>query len=167
MKSLNQQVDQYTALLRQGDLQVAYRGILEFMGKLRSDFAGSGTMFEVGGSLYQGYMDMTYFSLSNRLLKERALKIAIVYLHPKKAFEAWLSARNRTVLGQYRALFADEILDELEVFHDETNEDAVLECLLTDSPDFDRQDALSALLGRKTEAFISAIEKLILNLPTP
>ncbi len=56
------------------------------------------------------------------------------------------------------------VLDEVEVFHDEDNPDAVLECLLTGSPDFDHQNKLIADLISGTETFIEAVEKIISNL---
>jgi hypothetical protein len=165
MKTLNQRIDSYTDLVRQGEVRAAYKGIMDFMGQLRAAFAANDSEVLVGGSLYQGYLDITYFSLTTDLLKEKGLKVAVVYLHDKKAFEAWLSARNRTILAQYRPIFDDMILDESEVFHDETNEDAVLECLLTDSPDFDRPDELMAELIGGTEMFITAVQKIIAKVP--
>ena len=165
MKTLNQQIDSYTGLVQQGDVRAAYKGIMEFMGQLRAAFTATDSDITVGGSLYQGYLDMTYFSLNTNLLRERGLKVAVVYLHDKKAFEAWLSARNRTILARYRPIFDDMILDEIEVFHDETNEDAVLESLLTDAPDFDRQDKLMAELISGTEKFTAAVQKIISKLP--
>ena len=165
MKRLNQKIDAYTDLVRQGEVQTAYRGIMDFMGQLRAAFTGCKPDITVGGGLYQGYLDMTYFSLNTNLLRERGLKIAVVYLHDRKAFEAWLSARNRTILAQYRAFFDDMILDEVEVFHDETNPDAVLECLLTESPDFDHPEKLMADLVSRTEKFIAAVQKIISKTP--
>lgn len=164
MTSLNQRIDAYTEIVRKGEVQAAYRGIMEFMGQLRAAFMTSDADIEVGGSIYQGYMDMTYFPLNTASLKNKGLKIAVVYLHDKKAFEAWLSARNRTILSHYRDLFDDAILDEVVVFHDENNPDAVLECLLTGSPDFDHQNKLIADLISGTETFIEAVEKIISNL---
>lgn len=52
MKSLNQRIDEYTDLVRKGEVQGAYRGIIEFMGQLREAFMTRA--IEVGGSLYQG-----------------------------------------------------------------------------------------------------------------
>jgi hypothetical protein len=156
-------VNHYTSLLRSGEIQLAYKGILVFMGKLRSDFSSKYPGYEIGGGIYQGYMDMSYFSLNTQMLKKRGLKIAVVYLHEKNAFEAWLSARNREILEQYREIFNDVIIDEVEVFHDETNEDAVIECLLTDSPDFDNQDPLMDIIERGTVNFINAVEKILEN----
>lgn len=38
MKTLNKLIEEYTNQLRLGEIQIAYKGILEFMGKLRAAF---------------------------------------------------------------------------------------------------------------------------------
>lgn len=50
---------------------------------------------------------MTYFSVIPKSIKERKLKIAIVFLHTAFRFEAWLSGLNRQVQTQYWELFKD------------------------------------------------------------
>lgn len=59
MKTLNQLISDYTAHLRQGELQLAYRGILELIGKLRAGFIKRYPQYDISG-VYQGYMDMSY-----------------------------------------------------------------------------------------------------------
>lgn len=159
MKTLNRQISDYTELLRRGELQRAYKGILDYMGKLRSDFASRYPEYAPVGSIYQGYMDMSYFSVMPALLKEKGLKIAIVYLHEKCAFEVWLSARNRETLKKYRAIFESRVWSDLPVFHDPDNEDAVIEYLLTSEPDFEDQPSLTKCIETGTEEFISAVIK--------
>ncbi len=156
MKTLNELVKGYTRELQQGEIQAAYKGIFDFLGKLRSEFIRRYPHFDVSG-IYQGYMDMSYFSLSNKSLKERGLKIAIVYLHGNGAFEVWLSARNRDIAKNLASMLSSNIPAALEVFHDTGNPDAVVECLLTASPDFDDQAALTETIIRGAERFAAAV----------
>ena len=37
MKTLNQSIGVYTNYLKQGEIQIAYKGIMDFFGKLRGD----------------------------------------------------------------------------------------------------------------------------------
>lgn len=127
------------------------------MGELRCDFARKYTEYEVGSNIYQGYMDMSYFSVTPATLKAKGLKIAVVYLHEKGAFEAWLSARNRETLKKYRKVFEGAAENSFSVFHDATNEDAIMECTLTYQPDFDDSISLTELIENGTEKFISAV----------
>jgi hypothetical protein len=52
-----------------GEIQIAYKGILEFLGKLRAEYIKKHPHYDVS-SIYQGYMDMSYFSLSTKSLKD-------------------------------------------------------------------------------------------------
>ncbi len=160
MKSLNQLICGYTDLLKRGELQLAYKGILEFMGKLRADFIKKYPQFDVSG-IYQGYMDMSYFALSTKLFKDKGLKIAVVYLHDKGSFEVWLSARNREISKSLESLVGSIILDGFTVFHDDTNLDAVIECKLTASPDFDKQAELINIIELGVEKFVTAVQGAI------
>ncbi len=160
MDHLNRLISDYTSLLQPGNVQAAYRGILELMGKLRADFIKKYPYYEVGG-IYPGYMDMSYFSLSSKFLKEKGLKFAIVYLHEKGAFEVWLSARNREIAKRYESVVNSIISDTLAVFHDDKNQDAIIECTLTSSPDFEDQVSLIDIIAQGVETFETAITGLL------
>ena len=135
MKRLNKQIAAYTQQLRLGEIQMAYKGILAFIGKLRAAFIKKYPHYDVS-NIYQGYLDMSYFSLSTKPLKDNGLKIAIVYLHEKGSFEVWLSARNRDIARNHQAIL-DSLSDEINVFHDQNNQDAIVEYSLTCTPDFE------------------------------
>ena len=158
MKTLNQLINDYTYHLQQGEIQLAYKGILEFIAKLRSDFIKKNPHCDIS-SIYQGYMDMSYFSLSTKSLKDKGLKIAIVYLHEKGQFEVWLSARNREISKRYESVFCDKISDEITVFHDDNNQDAIIECTLISAPNFDEQVILTDIIGQGVQEFITAVSK--------
>ncbi len=160
MKSLNKLISDYTKLLQSGELQLAYKGILDFMGKLRADFIKKYQQYDVSG-IYQGYMDMSYFALSTSALKEKGLKIAIVYLHDKGTFEVWLSARNRDISKSLEPLFKGIVSDGLKFFHDETNLDAVIECTLSSAPDFDNQTELIMEIEAGVERFVGAVQVVL------
>ncbi|SHE78532.1 DUF7000 family protein [Alkalibacter saccharofermentans] len=160
MKTLNQLISDYTCNLQQGEMQVAYKGILEFIGKLRADFIKKYPHYETS-SIYQGYMDMSYFSLSTKPLKDKGLKIAIVYLHEKGCFEVWLSARNREISKRYDSVFCGKTFDEITVFHDENNRDAIIESTLISVPDFEDQKVLKDIIGQGVEKFITAVNIFI------
>lgn len=161
MKTLNELIDNYTYQVKQGDIQVAYKGILDYMGKLQRSFANNYEEYEVSSNLYQGYMDMSFISLSTEILKEKGLKIVIVYLHEKGAFEVWLSGRNIKIIKEYKSIFNNAAFDDTAMFHDYGNEDAIIECTLTAEPDFDNQNLLTEIIEKGTERFIAAVTKLL------
>ncbi|MDD3307418.1 MAG: hypothetical protein PHO29_10035 [Acetobacterium sp.] len=159
MKRLNKQIAAYTQQLRLGEIQMAYKGILAFIGKLRAAFIKKYPHYDVS-NIYQGYLDMSYFSLSTKPLKDNGLKIAIVYLHEKGTFEVWLSARNRDIARNHQAIL-DSLSGEINVFHDRNNQDAIAECILTGTPDFEEQAQLINSIDQSVEKFVAAIINLI------
>lgn len=156
MKTLNELIEVYTHHLQQGEIQIAYKGIFDFLGKLRAEFIRKFPNHDVS-SIYQGYMDMSYFSLSTKSLKDKGLKIAIVYLHDKGDFEVWLSARNRDIAKSYVSLLNSNISGDVNVFHDINNPDAIIECILTPIPNFEDQSSLIDTIDQGVEKFVTTI----------
>ena len=157
MKTLNQLIHEYTSQLQHGEIQAAYQGILDFIGKLRAAFIKKYPHNDIGG-VYQGYMDMTYFSFVPEPLKTKGLKIAVVYLHEKGDFEVWLSARNRGIAKEFEFL-RSSISDDITVFHDDANPDAIIEYTLTATPNFEDQDLLMEIIDRGVQQFITAVSR--------
>lgn len=87
MKPFSQSIDEYKKQLEKGAIQVAYRGLIQYMMDLRTHFMQKYPEYAVSGSIYYGYMDMTYFSVVPESLKKRNLKAAIVFLHEAFRFE--------------------------------------------------------------------------------
>ena len=86
MESINESIKEYATQLSKGRIQKAYKGIMTFMSELRS-YLESKYPDYTAGNLYFGYMDMTYFAFTPADLKNKKLKIAVVYLHEKGVFE--------------------------------------------------------------------------------
>jgi hypothetical protein len=80
MESFQEYVDEYRAQLAKGAIQKAYRGLMAYIMGLRTHLKTKYPDYFVSGSIYYGYMDMTYFSFFPESLKRRNLKIAIVFI---------------------------------------------------------------------------------------
>jgi hypothetical protein len=152
--TLNELISAYTRQLKQGELQTAYKAILDYIGRLRAHFTKKYPFYDMS-AIYQGYMDMSYFSLSPKPLKEKGLKIAVVYLHEKGAFEVWLSARNRELSKKYASFLSG--IPDMAVFHDNANQDAIIEYTLTTAPDFENESSLTDTLEHGVEKFMAAV----------
>jgi hypothetical protein len=87
--------------LKNGSVQRAYQGLIQYNLDLKTYLAKKHPTYSVSGSLYQGYMDMTYFSFTPGSLTERKLKVAIVFVYETFRFEAWLAAVNKQVQAKY------------------------------------------------------------------
>ena len=161
MDSIKEDLEQFRKQLEKGSIRNAYRALLAFMMQLRNHFKNNLDDFTVSG-LYQGYMDMTYFALFSSSLKQRNLKVPIVFNYETFGFEAWLSGSNRQVQRQYWELFKDSKWPAYRLVPQEgTWVDSILEYDLVTSFDLDDPDALTAAIETATLAFIDDIEQFL------
>jgi len=106
-------------------------------------------------------MDMTYFSVFPKSLKDRDLKIAIVFLHDTFRFEVWLSGKNKQVLTKYWKLIQESGWDKYHMVSPAKGVDSILEYILIDNPDFSDLDALTVQIERGTLKFIQDVENFL------
>ncbi len=158
MKSLQENMIEYRKQLKKGAIQKAYLGLMQYMLNLKNHFDTEYPDFSVSGGMYSGYMDMTYFSIFPKSLKDRDLKIAIVFVYDSFRFEVWLSGRNQKVLAKYWKLFKESGWDKYKIAAQGKWADSVLEHILVDNPDFSDLDDLTKQIDRGTLVFIKDIE---------
>lgn len=156
MSSLNAQVQEYRRQLQKGQIQKAYRGIMEFMSGLKGELAGKHPDY-VASSLYFGYMDMTYFALTPTSLKQLGLKVAIVFLHEECRFEVWLAGANRKIQAEYIQLLGGKEIGQYRLSEVLPGVDSILEATLVLEPDFDQPEELKVQIENKTMDFIADI----------
>jgi len=161
MDSLGDLVREYTNQLNKGYIQAAYRGIMSFMSDLRTDLSSKYPDY-LTGSLYFGYMDMTYFAFSPVAFRDQRLKIAIVYLHKESKFEVWLGAINRKVQAEYIEFFRLKNIGRYKLSQVSTGVDSILESTLTHQPNFDNPEELKKEIEEKAIEFSKNIT-LMLN----
>ena len=160
MESINESIKEYAAQLSKGRIQKAYKGIMTFMSELRSYLESRYPDYTVGG-LYFGYMDMTYFAFTPADLKNKKLKIAVVYLHEKGVFEVWLAGDNRKIQAEYIALMSSENIGIYKLSQVIPGVDSIIELTLVEKPDFDHPEALKMQIEKKTMAFVKDIISIL------
>lgn len=161
MNTLNDSVVEYKKQLAKGDIQIAYKGLLEYMSGLKNFFKNKYPEFSVSGNIYQGYMDMTYFALFPEDLKKRKLKIAIVLIHEKMKFEIWLSGINKQIQTKYYYHFKSKKPGNYYLPPSLRGADSIIEYTLEDNPDFNDPESLTKHIESGALKFISDIKELI------
>jgi hypothetical protein len=164
MRTFPESMDEYREQLQKGAIQQAYRGLMEYMLSLRAYFQKQYPEYDVPGSLYFGYMDMTYFAIIPPELKQRKLKVAVVFLHEAFRFEVWLSGSNRQVQVDFSNLLRGKGWDKYKLTADPEASDSILEHILVAEPDFSDLDALTKMIEIGTIKFIGDLEDLISEL---
>jgi hypothetical protein len=140
MKDLNYYVDSYVEQLKKGDIQKAYTALVKYVTRLGTVLSRNLSESYSFGSLFQGYMDYTYFYYSNDFLKKRKLKLGLVLNHAKMQFEIWLLGQTIPIQEKYWQFFKATIWNE-----DRTTKPqyAILEAVLIENPDFSDLDSLT------------------------
>jgi hypothetical protein len=165
MASFHEYIAEYRAQLEKGTVQKAYRGLMEYIMELRTIFQNKYPGYFVSGSIYYGYMDMTYFSFTPKSIKDRGLKIALVFIHDRFCFEAWLAGANRQIQKKYWDLLKESAWDKYHLVPAAKGVDAILEHVVADNPDFSNLDELTGQIDRETSKFICDVEDFLANRP--
>jgi hypothetical protein len=160
MNSIREDMEEFREQLEKGYIQRAYRGLLAYLMGLRTHFRSRYGDSAVSG-LYQGTMDMTYFALFPASLKDRGLKIAIVFNYEAFRFEAWLAGSNRKVQRQYWESFKDSLWPDYRVVTPARGIDSIIECDLAIDFDLGDPQVLTAKIEDTTAAFIGDIERFL------
>jgi hypothetical protein len=161
MESFPEAMNEYRQQLEKGSIQIAYKGLMEYVMALRTHFQKKYPHYVVPGNIYTGYMDMTYFAIFPPTLKERGLKIAVVFIHETCRFEVWLAAVNKQVQEKYWKLIKATGWDKFTLVSSLKGEDAIITSTLAADPDFRDLDALTGQIERGTLKFIGEVEKFL------
>lgn len=160
MGSLNKFISEYTSLLKEGKIQLAYKGIISFMFGLRTYLEKKHEGYDTSG-IYQGYMDMTYFAFTPEELKSMRLKVAVVYLHKEARFELWLAAVNRQLQAEFVEIFSKMNIGRFLLSRAEPGVDAIISEIIVENPDFDNEDGLKSTIEIAAIKFIEDVKELL------
>jgi len=161
METFHEAMNEYQKQLHKGSINRAYKGLMEYMLNLRTFLITRHPGFYVSGSLYFGYMDMTYFSFHPKSIKDRNLKIAIVFNHMKFTFEVWLAGVNKQVQQKYWNLISTSGWEKYRVVPTIQGVDSIVEHVLVENPDFRDLDPLSEQIEAATLKFIQDVEEFL------
>jgi hypothetical protein len=160
MESFHEFIDEYRKQLEKGVIRKAYKGVIHYITDLRTYFKNKYPDYFVSG-IYQGFMDMTYFSFFPQSFKNKNLKIAIVFNYDTFRFEAWLAGYNKQVQSKYWKLFKESGWNKYNIVPTTKGVDSIMEYILVDNPDFSDLDFLTNQIEIGTLKFIKDIESYL------
>jgi hypothetical protein len=161
MEPFHEYMEEYRKQLEKGAIQEAYKGLMKYVMVLRTHFKNKYPDYVVSGSIYFGYMDMTYFSFFPKSLKDRNLKIAIVFVHDTFKFEGWLAGYNKKVQSEYWNLFKESDWNKYRIVSTTKGNDSIVEHTLVDNPDFSDLELLTKQIERTALKFIKDVESFL------
>jgi hypothetical protein len=151
---------EYKKQLENGYIQKAYKGLMSHIMDLKTYFKNKYPEYFVSG-IYQGYMDMTYFSFTPEPLKRQKLKIAIVFVYDTFRFEVWLAGSNIKVQNEYWKLFKESDFDKYHIPSNIDGIDSIIEYILVDNPNFSDLDTLTEQIETGTLKFTKDVENFL------
>lgn len=161
MESFYEYVNEYREQVQKGAIKKAYRGLMEYIMALRTHFNNKYPDYFISGSIYYGYMDMTYFSFTPKSLQLRKLKTAIVFIHDTFRFEVWLAGNNKQVQSKYWKLIKESGWNKYPIVPTTKGVDSIIECILVDNPDFRDLEPLTKQIEGATVKFIEDVESFL------
>jgi hypothetical protein len=161
MESFHEYINEYRKQIEKGSINKAYKGLMEYILNLRTYFKNKYPDYFVSGSVYFGYMDMTYFSFYPKSLGRRKLKIAIVLIHESMRFEVWLAGYNKQVQSKYWKIIRESSWNKYRIVPTTKGADSILEHILVDNPDFRDLDKLTKQIEKGTMKFIEDVESFL------
>ena len=161
MEPFHKYIEEYKKQLKKGSVQKAYRGLMEYIMGLRTFFNKQYPDYFVSGSIYYGYMDMTYFSFTPKSLIQRKLKVAIVFIHEALRFEVWLGGYNKLIQQHYWKLFKESGWNKYHIVSTTKGVDSILEHTIVDDADFSDLEDLTQQIESAALKFIKDVESFL------
>ncbi|NLI53609.1 MAG: hypothetical protein GX417_04715 [Clostridiales bacterium] len=160
MKSLASCIEAYCGAVAAGDLPRAYRGILASLSAFKSAWQTAHPEDAVG-SVYAGYMDMSFVAVAPDALAARRLKVSLVFLHAEARFSLWLAAGNRAIQAKTASELRKKPLGAYAFCPLQPGVDAIIASEIPPPYAFDDPEALSGPLLLAAEAFLADMEALL------
>lgn len=158
MVSFNKYVKEYQKQLMIGDIKKAYKGLIDYIMTLKNYFKKEHSDFIVSGHIYQGYMDLSFFTCSPKVLKNEKLKIAIVLNHEEMRFEIWLVGYTKQIQAKYWTFFKDSDWDKYTIAPNPKH--SIIQHTIVKQPDFDDLPGLTNEIEMKTLEFIEEMKSI-------
>ena len=134
----------YHTAIRENHIPQVYRGLIDFMLRLRTRLLSHYPSGYASSGLSPGYLDISYFPFTPLEVRRQKLKVAVVFNHPGFRFEVWLCGQNKAVQKEYWEMFKASDWDQLNLAP--SPEHSILEEVLVAEPDFKDEDSLLEVL---------------------
>lgn len=161
MKPFHEYMSEYKKQMEKGEIQEAYKGLMNYIMELRVYFEKKYPDYFVSGSVYYGFMDMTYFSIIPESFKRRKLKVAIVFIHDTCRFEVWLAGQNKQIQSKYWKMFKESDWNKYRIPSTTKGVDSIIEYSVVENPDFKDLDTLTQQIESGTLKFIQDVEEFL------
>lgn len=149
----------YKELLRTTNIVECYQEFIKLFRYVRVVLEKSMPEYKFQGSIVENGMDYSYFLFTNDHLKEKGLKIAVVFVHREFQFKVWLSGFNRKYQSKYYDLLKGKTIP-FELTDNPTRNDYILSVTLERSVDISDGSLLIKEIERVSKDLVMLVETL-------
>jgi hypothetical protein len=161
MKQFYKYLDEYRKQLKKQDIKKAYKGLMEYINNLRLYLKKKYPDYFLSSNIQTGFMDYTYFYFHPKSLKNRNLKVMILFIHETFTFKALLAGYNKNIQKKYWKLFTEGDWNKYHIASTLKNIEYILDYNLVEDPDFSDLDVLTNQIEKGILRFIEDIENFL------
>lgn len=145
MKFNSEYLKTYENIIKTTDLLKGYQEFIKLFRYIKIKLEEALPLFSFCGNIVENGMDYSYFFFTDEELKNKGLKIVVVFVHKDFNFEVWLSGYNRKYQTEFYEKLKDQDL-EYDLNHEPTKKDYILRAVVDRTIDYsDGQAVLEAI----------------------
>lgn len=152
-------LSEYRNLLRKTNIIECYQEFIRLFRYLRIELEKSMPECSFQANIAENEMEYSYFLFTNEKLKEKGLKLAVVFIHRDFKLEVWLSGFNRKIQAKYYDLLKNRNTG-FELADDPARRDYLLRVGLNESADSTEASLLLDRIKSVSNELIELAEKL-------
>ena len=152
-------LSEYKELLQTTNLRKGYQEFIKLFRYIRVSFEKNMPEYKFQGNIVENGMDYSYFLFTNESLKEKGLKIAIVFVHSNFQFEVWLSGYNRNYQLKYYDLLKGKNIP-FQLTDNPARKDYILRVVLEENVDISDADLLTERIQNISDDLLMFAETL-------
>ncbi len=107
MELNEEMLKEYARLMKNTDMQKGYQEFIRLFRYVHTELKRMMPEYTFTQNIAENRMDFAYFQASDAELKDRGLKLQVVFIHAECRFEVWLSGYNRQVQKRMRDIFVN------------------------------------------------------------
>ena len=138
-----------------------YHQLISYMKELRTFFDKEYDTYFKLGSIYQGNLDFSYFSLTTEELKKQRLKFVIILNHKMMVFSICLSGQNKSIRKKYWQMFRESDWNKYHLAESIEDSLSIIDQTIVEEPDFSNKRNLTELIEKKSLKFIDEIKDIL------
>ena len=152
-------LSEYKELLQTTNLRKGYQEFIKLFRYIRVSLEKNMPEYKFQVNIVENGMDYSYFLFTNESLKEKGLKLAIVFVHSNFQFEVWLSGYNRNYQLKYYDLLKGKNIP-FQLTDNPARKDYILRVVLEENVDISDADLLTERIQNISDDLLMFAETL-------